>query len=166
MSAPDSREELDSLFDELNRIRSKALEFERRFASEIEQQHAAFRASTKNLLHYLALRSFDLRPLQTRLARRGLSSLGRSEAHVMATLNAVLGNIGAMAGRREEIEAQQRELVCERPLVIEIEGSDSYTIMRTPGADLGVVGLGGVGLPRSGTPLGRVGTPAPVAGRL
>ncbi|MCA9665517.1 MAG: formate dehydrogenase accessory sulfurtransferase FdhD, partial [Myxococcales bacterium] len=33
-------------------------------------------------------------------------------------------------------EAQQRELVCERPLVIEIEGSDSYTIMRTPGADL------------------------------
>ena len=43
-----------------------------------------------NFAHYLALRSRDLRPLQERLARAGLSSLGRSEAHVMATLEQVI----------------------------------------------------------------------------
>lgn len=39
-----------------------------------------------NFAHYLALRNRDLRPLQDRLAHAALSSLGRSEAHVMATL--------------------------------------------------------------------------------
>lgn len=48
------------------------------------------RESARNLIHYLALRGHDLRPLQKHLARRGLSSLGRSEAHVLATLDAVL----------------------------------------------------------------------------
>jgi hypothetical protein len=43
-----------------------------------------------NLACYLALRRRDLRPLQQRLAVRGLSSLGRSEAHVLATLDALL----------------------------------------------------------------------------
>ena len=42
-----------------------------------------------NLACYLALRRRDLRPLQQRLAVRGLSSLGRSEAHVLATLDAL-----------------------------------------------------------------------------
>ena len=43
-----------------------------------------------NFAHYLALRSRDLRPLQEHLARAALSSLGRSEAHVMATLEQVI----------------------------------------------------------------------------
>jgi pyruvate kinase len=42
-------------------------------------------------LHYLALRRHDLRPLQLRLAALGLSSLGRAESHVLATIDAVLG---------------------------------------------------------------------------
>lgn len=46
----------------------------------------AARPGLRNLAHYLALRSRDLRPLQNRLAQAALSSLGRSEAHVMATL--------------------------------------------------------------------------------
>jgi pyruvate kinase len=41
-------------------------------------------------LHYLALRRHDLRGLQIRLAALGLSSLGRAESHVLATLDAVL----------------------------------------------------------------------------
>lgn len=43
-----------------------------------------------NLAQYLALRRRDLRPLQYRLARSGLSSLGRGEAHTMATLDRVI----------------------------------------------------------------------------
>ena len=52
--------------------------------------HANYRDSFRNLLHYLALRRRDLRPLQRRLAALGLSSLGRAESHVLATVDAVL----------------------------------------------------------------------------
>lgn len=59
-------------------------------------------ASAQNLLHYLALRNIDLRPLQDRLARLGLSSLGRAEAHVLATIDAVLHNLYLMSARQPE----------------------------------------------------------------
>jgi pyruvate kinase len=48
------------------------------------------RESAYNLVHYLAIRRHDVRALQDELARLGLSSLGRMEAHVMASLHAVL----------------------------------------------------------------------------
>jgi pyruvate kinase len=57
------------------------------------------RRSAENLLHYLALRSRDLRSLQDQLARLGLSSLGRVEAHVLATIGAVLHNLYLLSGR-------------------------------------------------------------------
>ena len=46
--------------------------------------------SVANMRAYLALRSRDNRALQASLARLGLSSLGRSEGHVLATLDRVL----------------------------------------------------------------------------
>lgn len=42
-----------------------------------------------NLVHYLALRQTDVRRLQRKLSVRGLSSLGRSEPHVLASIEAV-----------------------------------------------------------------------------
>src|SRR5210317_1394850 len=55
--------------------------------------------SARNLLHYLALRRHDLRDLQEQLARLGLSSLGRAEANVEATLHAVLRNLYVLSGQ-------------------------------------------------------------------
>ncbi len=46
--------------------------------------------SAINLAHYLALRKFDLRHLQDRLAQAGLSSLGRAESSVLSTLDALI----------------------------------------------------------------------------
>jgi len=43
-----------------------------------------------NLVHYLALRHGDVRRLQRSLGERGLSSLGRCEPHVLATVESVL----------------------------------------------------------------------------
>jgi pyruvate kinase len=60
-----------------------------------EQQQSA-----ENLLHYLALRSHDLQPLQDQLARLGLSSLGRAEPHVMAAIDAVLHNLYRMSSEQ------------------------------------------------------------------
>ncbi|MFZ5752540.1 MAG: pyruvate kinase [Pseudomonadota bacterium] len=57
-----------------------------------------FAASARNLADYLALRHADLRPVQPRLAALGLSSLGRCEAHVGATLDATLAALDRIAG--------------------------------------------------------------------
>jgi pyruvate kinase len=55
-----------------------------------------YRASARNLVHYWAIRQYDLRDLQARLGTFGLSSLGRSEPHVEATLRVVRSAIVAM----------------------------------------------------------------------
>ncbi len=56
-------------------------------------------ASACNLVHYLALRQHDLRPLQLSLAACGLSSLGRAEAHVLASVRAVDDALRALTGQ-------------------------------------------------------------------
>jgi pyruvate kinase len=49
-----------------------------------------FSKSACNLAHYLAMRQFDLRHLQDRLAQAGLTSLGRAEASVVSTLDSLI----------------------------------------------------------------------------
>ena len=66
----------------------------------------SFKQSALNLAHYLALRRHDLRPLQQALVPLGVSSLGRCEAHVLPTLDAVLATLAAIAGTRTEVDPQ------------------------------------------------------------
>jgi pyruvate kinase len=49
-----------------------------------------FSKSAMNLAHYLAMRQFDLRHLQDRLAQAGLSSLGRAEASVLSCFDSLI----------------------------------------------------------------------------
>ena len=65
--------------------------------------------SAENLLHYLALRSKDIRPLQDGLTRTGLSTLGRVEAHVLASINALLHNLRLVSGR-QQVEADCHDI--------------------------------------------------------
>ncbi len=58
-------------------------------AGDIALVHPDHRADAVNLTHYLALRQGDERSLQRRLGERGLSSLGRCEPHVLATVESV-----------------------------------------------------------------------------
>ena len=60
--------------------------------------HPRHRRSAANLVDYLTLRSYDLRPLQEGLAALGLSSLGRSEEHVITTVERVLATLYLLAG--------------------------------------------------------------------
>jgi pyruvate kinase len=71
-------------------LRHAARAAEQEYGADIDQVAAGRRESAINLAHYLAVRRHDLRDLQTDLACLGLSSLGRMEAHVMASLDAVL----------------------------------------------------------------------------
>jgi pyruvate kinase len=79
----------EALWQQLQQIRERAEKLEARFEDELQQVHPNFTASARNLLHYVALRQFDIGELQERLAQLGLSSLGRSEHHVLASISAV-----------------------------------------------------------------------------
>jgi pyruvate kinase len=72
------------------------------FRARLLEAHLAYQKSAVNLIHYLALRRHDVRGLQDELAVLGLSSLGRSESHVMATLEAVLNALRHLAGLPRE----------------------------------------------------------------
>jgi pyruvate kinase len=78
-----------SLWQQLQRIRERAEALEARFEPELQQVHPKFAASARNLLHYVALRQYDIGELQERLSELGLSSLGRAEHHVLASIHAV-----------------------------------------------------------------------------
>ncbi len=58
----------------------------------------AYEDSARNLAYYMAFRKRDLRELQERLIPWGVSSLGRLEADVLGTLNAVTKTLGSITG--------------------------------------------------------------------
>ncbi|MGO8862810.1 MAG: pyruvate kinase [Acidimicrobiales bacterium] len=87
----------DPLSSELQAIRDELEASVRAETEKIELVHPSHRFDAVNLCHYLALRRHDVRALQRQLSERGLSSLGRCEPHVMATVLAVSA---AAQGRR------------------------------------------------------------------
>src|SRR5271165_679553 len=66
--------------------------------SELASLAPVHRKGAVNLRHYLALRVHDVRHLQNTLAELGLSSLGRAEGHVQATLSAVRRALARLHG--------------------------------------------------------------------
>lgn len=94
----DPRAPWTALRDALHRLLAEVRGSERQAAHLLAAVHDAQRASAVNLLHYLALRRGDYRQLQGQLAERGLSSLGRSEPHVLSTLQAVLAVLDRILG--------------------------------------------------------------------
>ena len=97
----DAEKELLTIEDELRRLRSHMLSVEKQFAPLKIGLHKDQAESASNFLHYMAMRDRDLRPLQDRLAQHGLSSLGRSESHVLDNVDAVLNVIGRLFGRSD-----------------------------------------------------------------
>jgi pyruvate kinase len=88
-----------ALIDQLWSLRASMLENESNLADWLGSVDTAYKASARNLAHYLALRHSDRRPLQEQLARIGLSSLGRAESHVLANLDKVLGILHRLTGQ-------------------------------------------------------------------
>jgi len=83
--------ELDSLCADIRDVAAESRDF-------LDAVPAEHQASAANLIHYLALRRHDLRVLQPRLSAFGLSSLGRSEADVLASVDAVRVALLALHG--------------------------------------------------------------------
>ena len=97
------------LLTELTDLRARLLEAEARHADLIERVRDRHRASARNLVHYVTLRSADLRPLQEALSAAGLSSLGRMEAGVLGHVEAVLAAVRALRGDTAAPEGDDAE---------------------------------------------------------
>jgi pyruvate kinase len=110
---------------DVRRLFEEVLALRDAVAGEAAQTFAAWRRgirrltfvpSARNLAAYLAFRRRDVRELQDRLAPWGLSSLGRSEARILPSLDAVLSSLGALAGRAREPPAAGAFTLGERLL--------------------------------------------------
>jgi pyruvate kinase len=94
------------LIDEMLQLRRDMVKLAKDSRDLLDEVHATHRESAENLLHYIALRSCDRRPLQLELAKVGLSSLGRAESHVMSTVDSVLSVLHCASGRAWEPETR------------------------------------------------------------
>ena len=83
-------EELRALLEEVIRLRRNIKHAETLSGSRIEAVRPRHRESALNLVHYTELRRHDIRNLQSRLSTYGLSSLGRAESHVLASIEALI----------------------------------------------------------------------------
>jgi len=102
-----------SLIDQLWKLRERMLERELGLAPALQAAAPGYRASARNLAHYLALRRNDHRPLQKRLAQMGLSSLGRAESNVLANLDKVLGILHRLSGRPWQARSSEEPIGIE-----------------------------------------------------
>ena len=94
-------EDLDSLLGELQQLRHSLLDAEMRETTTIEAVELRHRSSAINLVHYVELRSHDIRTLQVRLSQHGLSSLGRTESQVLAGIDAVIHALRCLMGHTQ-----------------------------------------------------------------
>jgi pyruvate kinase len=99
--------DLESIRHQLRQIVERAGELETRFHSDLALVHPEFSASARNLLHYVALRQFDVGDLQKQLSKLGLSSLGRAERHVAASVGAVQRALDALSGGSSPDDREQ-----------------------------------------------------------
>ncbi|HET9467278.1 MAG TPA: pyruvate kinase [Vicinamibacterales bacterium] len=134
--------ELGKVVSELTAIRSDMVDAENRYLPDWQAIPDEHRRSARNLLHYLALRKRDLRPLQDQLAALGLSSLGRAESQALANVQLVLDlvrqlgiagvndhhPIAGFGDGRALLEAHTRDLLGPTP-----DGRDVRIMVTMPG---------------------------------
>ncbi len=80
---------LEELTEKVLQLRNEVLLAEKTYGG-LDHLHPHYRNSARNLLQYLALRLHEVRPLQYELSEWALSSLGRAERKVHATLDTLL----------------------------------------------------------------------------
>lgn len=95
-----------ALIEQLWELRKSMQDAEHRFAKVLKDVAPPYRSSALNLVHYLALRTQDLRTLQNSLNWLGVSSLSHSESHVMANLDKVLGILHRLTGQTWQDHSQ------------------------------------------------------------
>ncbi|WP_319558045.1 pyruvate kinase [Thiomicrorhabdus sp.] len=96
--------EIQSLFEEVLRLRGLIVEQAQTMLNEIGLSPGTASARQYNLALYIALRQHDLTDLQKRLSSFSISSLAHSEANVMSGLEGVLALLGKLSSRDFQLE--------------------------------------------------------------
>jgi len=96
-AATDTETLISRLEDILQFVESREADF----ADLIQQVQPHYRDSARNLVHYMALRSFDLRPIQEELSMMSISSLGHSEGYTLTNLKKILHLLRLVEGLRD-----------------------------------------------------------------
>lgn len=89
----------NDLLTELLALQEELLKLEKSSETLLAQVHPHYQGSAANLVHYLGLRRKDIRPLQHRLSKLGLCSLGRTESHVLPTLDSMVALLRHVMGK-------------------------------------------------------------------
>ena len=116
LTTPDSPLEIgnggrvEALSRELRKVHAGLLRLEKEFEPRLSS-YTVHQKSARNLIHYLALRRHDIRQLQEELAALGLSSLGRTESHALAGIEAVLKLLHRLEQRAWQPPANERSRV-------------------------------------------------------
>jgi pyruvate kinase len=87
-------ETLERIAARLQSIEARMLLEADRFLDKHPDIHSLQLPSARNLLHYLVLRSEEIRELQNQLHAHGLSSLASSESHIHRQLQAIMERLG------------------------------------------------------------------------
>ena len=87
------------------------LELEASEFTRLSGLHHTQTESERNLIHYLALRRHDRRHIQEKLSLKGLSSLGRAESHVKASIDAIAGLLRRLTNKPEPLRVDDEPLL-------------------------------------------------------
>ena len=86
-----------------------------------------YRDSARNLAYYMAFRRKDMRELQEKLIPWGVSSLGRLEADVLGTLNAVTRTLGYIADEDVgDVDYRSSDSFLDRNLALRRNSDDIF----------------------------------------
>jgi pyruvate kinase len=99
--------ELKRLAREVEALSAELRLAERKARAPIEAVDPTFALSARNLVRYLALRRHDRRALQRSLAQLGLSSLGRAEEWVAATVELVARALRGLAAKPAAVRGDE-----------------------------------------------------------
>ncbi len=101
-------EDLSPLIAKIEGVLDRVVAAERQYQSIIDEVHPNYRESARNLIHYMALRSFDLRSIQEELSMLSISSLGHSEGYTMTNLRKILELLKLLNGDAGEQELKEQ----------------------------------------------------------
>jgi pyruvate kinase len=95
--------DFEKVYDLLDELAREMLRVENAYQPVLEQVHHNFQLSATNLLHYLVMRSSEIREAQEYLHKIGLSSLANCESHAHAQVQQVLRWLNPSHVQREEV---------------------------------------------------------------
>lgn len=82
--------DLKVLIRDISRIIAEIEEREQGYKDLLSRVQPHYYESARNLLHYLALRTYDLRAIQSQLSTLAISSIGHSEGYTLTNLKNIL----------------------------------------------------------------------------